>query len=191
MGGAPAYCTQCGQPLSTDARFCLRCGHPVAGTTVPVVDPRAGFRPEGGLSAPVAPARPRSFWRSPLGIILTVAVVIVVVVLVVLATIPVGHTVHYSTLVSSSSGPFHVDFGWTWTFPSGRNVTVTWSGPVGTITYLTVFGGLGMLLNQSGTSGTFWFMASALPYVFQATVNGTGLVQGTLDVSASYQSPIL
>lgn len=112
-------------------------------------------------------------------------------VVVVLATIPIDHSVHYSTTVSGSGGTFQQTAVWIWTFPSGVNVTVHWSGPAGATTNLWVTGGLGTLLNESGTSGTFSFTASALPYAFQASVSSSGPFQGTVDVTADYRSPIL
>ena len=142
-----------------------------------------------GPAPPPAPHRP--FYRTPVGI-LVIVLVVLAVVLAVLFTVPVAHSEHYSAPVSNSGAYMPVAF-WTWSFPSGANVTVTWSGPAGATTFLQVsaFASLGYLLNVSGTSGTFSFTATALPYVFQASTSGTGPVSGTLDVTANYQAPLL
>ena len=133
--------------------------------------------------------RRRGFVRGPLGIGLLAAVV-VVGILIALATIPVGHSLRYSASVFAT-GTVHAIFAWTWSFPGPVDVTVTWSGPAGATTNLTAWGvsSTGVFF-QNGTSGTFSFTASVIPYVFQMTVDGVD-VNGAVTATASYEAPIL
>lgn len=187
---ATTYCIRCGQSLPANSRFCIRCGTPVAGAPIPGVAPAVAARVGGGTGAPGSPTPRRSFFRSPFGIILLVAIALAVL-LVALATIPIDHSQHYSASVSGSGGSANPTNVWIWSFPSGVNVTVHWSGPAGATTDLVVTGGLGTFVNESGTSGTFSFTASPIPYMFQASVYGSGSFHGTVDVTASYRAPIL
>lgn len=111
-------------------------------------------------------------------------------VVVALATIPVGHTLYYSAGLSGTGTTVHAVFDWAWSFPSGVNVTVSWSGPAGAVTNLSVLGVMNGLFSQSGTSGKFSFTSGPLPYAFQMTVDGVD-VQGEVRATASYQAPVL
>ena len=191
------FCIRCGNPLVPNARFCMRCGSPVAVAPSPASatpSPPGSSPPTlGGVAAGLGVPAPRRrpFYRTPFGIIVIV-VVAIAVVLAVLFTVPVSHSVRYSAPVSNSGTYTQVAL-WTWSFPVGVNVTIAWSGPTGATTILAVsmFAALAILYNVSGTSGSFSFTASALPYVFQASTTGGGPVSGTLDVTASYRAPIL
>ena len=114
---------------------------------------------------------------------------LVVEILIAPATIPVGHSLRFSASVLGT-GTVRALFAWTWSFPGPVHVTVTWSGPAGATTHLTVVGVSATgVLYQNGTSGTFSFTASAIRCASEKTVDGVD-VNGAVTAAASYPDPI-
>ncbi len=145
----------------------------------------------GTVAADTQGGRPThrpGFFRSAVGIGLIAAVVIVGAVFLVLATIPVGHTRHFSASISGGVNGSAV-FDWAWRYPSGVRVTVTWSGPSGSTSNLSVVGLTNAPFCQSGTTGNFSFTAGPRLYSFQMTVVGVD-IQGWVLATASDQTPM-
>lgn len=186
---AGGYCVWCGHPVAPDTTFCTQCGSAVGGGKGPAV---AATPIPGAVAADTQGGRPehrRGFFRSAVGIGLIAAVVVVVAIFLVLATIPVSQTRHFSASISGGVNGSAV-FDWAWSFPSGVRVAVTWSGPSGSTSNLSVVGLTNAPFYQSGTSGNFSFSAGPHLYSFQMTVVGVD-IQGWVLAAASYQTPIL
>jgi hypothetical protein len=131
--------------------------------------------------APTPPPKPSHRTRT-LAVILLV--VIIVVAVVCLYTIPISTS--YSETLSATASTNGVA---TFSPPSGAQVHGTWSTTDGDSVTLKILASDGnTAYSADSSSGSFSFMASSPPYMFEAV---TTLFSHTVDVSGHYTAPYL